>query len=429
MVHIDFVSLGDYCVIESGFAFKSEKFTNEPDDICLVKGSNLGHLSIDWLNGPKWPVGDYEKLKRYELIPDDVVLAMDRPIVGGNLKFAWIQKTDPKALLVQRVARLRGKNGLDQKYLKCVIADPSFQIYIDTITTGVNVPHISGPDIRRYKFPLPSLPTQQKIAHILSAYDDLIENNLKRIKLLEEMAQITYEEWFVRMKFPGHEQAVIDSETGLPEGWKERSISEFCMKITDGTHDSPKEVDNGVPLITGKHILGGFIDFDSTYLISEENHQKIKKRSGLAYGDILFSNIGTLGNIGVVNYDFEFSCKNVIIFKRKRGFDNFLYTYLANEHTKNKLDSQSAGVAQKFYSLKFIRALTENLPDDDLLNIFNEKVTPVYKLKYQLHMQNQRLKEARDILLPRLMTGMIDVNTLDIIVPTLPRHGTQSVPV
>ena len=77
------------------------------------------------------------------------------------------------------------------------------------------------PDIRNYKLHLPSFLTQKKIAAILSAYDDLIENNLKRIKLLEEMAQITYEEWFVRLKFPGHETTPMDSETGLPVGWNE----------------------------------------------------------------------------------------------------------------------------------------------------------------------------------------------------------------
>ena len=145
-----------------------------------------------------------------------------------------------------------------------------------------------------------------------------------------------------------------------------------------------------------------------------EEHNKIKKRSGLDTGDILFSNIGTLGNIGVVSDDAEFSCKNVIIFKRKEGFDNFLYTYLSNKHTKNKLDAQSSGVAQKFYSLKFIRGLSEILPRDELLNDFDKKVSPIYKLKYQLNKQNNFLKEARDILLPRLMTGMINVDYIEL---------------
>jgi len=258
---------------------------------------------------------------------------------------------------------------------------------------------------------LPPLPIQRKISTILSAYDDLIENNLKRIKLLEEMAQKTYEEWFVKFRIDGV-QLPINKETGLPAGWEQRKLECLCSKITDGTHDTPKQTTNGIKLITGKHILNGFIDFESAYTISESDHLAIKKRSGLEKGDILFSNIGTLGNIAFVNQDFEFSCKNVFIFKQKKGFTNFLYTYLSSENIKQKLSNQSSGVAQKFYSLKFIRDLTDFLPTDDLIKKFDNYISPIYKLKYKLDNQNQKLKEARNILLPRLMTGMIDVEKM-----------------
>lgn len=414
IINSTFVMLGEYCTIDSGFAFKSEYFSNKPIDVNLVKGSNLGNEVIDWKGGPRWEVNDYDKYKRYELLCDDVVLAMDRPIVGKKLKYAWIKPNEPKALLVQRVARLRSKTGLDQVFLRYVIADPAFKLYVETITTGVNVPHISGPDIRSYKFPLPLINIQKKIVSILSTYDELIENNLEKIRLLEEVAQLTYEEWFVRMKFPGHENLPINSETGLPEGCKKRSISAFCSAITDGTHDSPKEIEKGFPLITGKHIQHGFINFENAYMISKDDHNKIKKRSGLDKFDILFSNIGTLGNVGVVTQDFEYSCKNVIIFKRKKGFEHFLYTYLENEHTKNKLDGQSSGVAQKFYSLQFIRGLEDVFPEDKVINSFNEILKPIYNLKNDLQKQNQLLKEAKDILLPRLMTGMIDIEQIEI---------------
>ena len=283
------------------------------------------------------------------------------------------------------------------------------QVSIKQISQGAAQDNLSLEKLRSIKFLVPPLPTQNKIASILSAYDDLIENNLQRIKLLEEMAQQTYTEWFVRMKFPGHESVEWDEETGLPEGWERKSLDTFCSKITDGTHDSPKQVSTGYKLITGKHISDGFIDFETAYTISEKDHLSIRKRSGLEKGDILFSNIGTLGNIGVVTEDFEYSCKNVIIFKHKENYSNFLYTYLSNSSTKQKLSNQSAGVAQKFYSLKFIRNLNDFFPSKTLIQKFDEEVRPIYKLKYNLHNQNQLLKEARDILLPRLMTGMIEV--------------------
>ena len=103
-----------------------------------------------------------------------------------------------------------------------------------------------------------------------------------------------------------------------------------------------------------------------------------------------------------------------MIFKYKKGYNNFLYTYLANENTKNKLSGQSAGVAQKFYSLKFIRNFDDFFPPNELIEEFDGIVKSYYELKYNLHFQNQLLKEARDILLPRLMTGMIDVERLEL---------------
>jgi len=291
----------------------------------------------------------------------------------------------------------------------------------EEMNSDAAVPGLNRNAAVNLKVKLPPRVAQNKIAAVLTSYDDHIENNLKRIKLLEEMAQITYEEWFVRMKFPGHETAMFDEETGLPEGWVKRPISDFCEKITDGTHDSPKQVEKGVPLITGKHIGNGFINFESAYLISYEDHEQIKKRSGLAEWDILFSNIGTLGETGVVTENFEYSCKNVVIFKRKLGFEYFLYSYLSNAHTVKKLDSMSSGVAQKFYSLKFIRALEETLPNDELIKRFNTLAEPIYKAKFQINRQIKLLKEARDILLPRLMTGMIDIDQVELPVAMLQR--------
>ncbi|MEH8021512.1 restriction endonuclease subunit S [Rheinheimera metallidurans] len=302
-----------------------------------------------------------------------------------------------------------------------------FQLKIADSGTASGRENVSKSSFSALKVTVPeSKIIQSKIAAVLSAYDDLIENNLEQIKLIEEMAQITYEEWFVRLKFPGHEEVDIDSETGFPEGWSKRALKEFCTAITDGTHDSPKPVEKGVPLATGKNILNGFIDFSDTYLISQEDHEKIKKRSGVEEWDILFSNIGTLGNVGVVERDIEFSCKNVVIFKRKTGFECFLYTYLSNCYTKEKLDNQSSGVAQKFYSLKFIRGLEETLPKDELIMAFNDFTKPLYELKYSLKCQSKLLKEARDILLPRLMTGTIDIEQVELPEALLERINNEN---
>lgn len=158
---------------------------------------------------------------RYENVPGlckAVILAMDRPIVGGGLKLAWIKDQDLPSLLVQRVSRIRGIANISRtRFLRYVLSDVDFLAHIDRITTGANIPHISGKDIASYVFRLPSLDEQDRAVELLSAYDDLIERNQLRISLLEESARLVFREWFVNLRFPGFRLQA--SSSSLPEGW------------------------------------------------------------------------------------------------------------------------------------------------------------------------------------------------------------------
>ena len=261
--------------------------------------------------------------------------------------------------------------------------------------------------IQRLKLNLPDLPTQERIADILSAYDDLIEANNRRIELLEQTAQELYKEWFVRFRFPGHENAKF--EDGIPEGWEIKRMNEFCY-LTDGTHDTPKPVDVGVPLVTGRCISSGFVDFDAAYNISEADHEGIKKRSGLKSGDILFSNIGTVGNCCIVDYDREFSVKNVIIFKPETMRDTaYLYYWMTSSTMQEIFGAQTNGASQQFVGLTFMRRYKLLVPKDDILEAFADKVLPIVEQKRLLHQKNLNLVAQRDMLLPRLMSGKLEV--------------------
>lgn len=381
---------------------------DELGEYYFVNGNNLenGKIVIK-AETKKISFEQYDKIKK-ELNDRTILVAINGTL--GNLGF---YSGEPIAL-GKSACYINLKNEVNKYFIRYVLEFEHFQNYAYLFATGSTIKNLGLKAVRKYPFFLPPLPTQRKIASILSAYDDLIENNLKRVKLLEEKAQLTYEEWFVRMKFPGHETTTINKETGLPEGWEKTTLDYLCEKITDGTHDSPKQAEQGIKLITGKHIDRGFVDFESAYLISQEDHNKIKKRSEISKGDILFSNIGTLGNIGMVTESFEYSCKNVIIFKYKQGYSSFLFCYLSDQYTRMKLDARSSGVAQKFYSLTLIRNYKEYFPKEDFIYQFDQAVKPLIDLKFQLNYKNQKLKEARDILLPRLMTGMIDVEQMNI---------------
>ena len=268
-------------------------------------------------------------------------------------------------------------------------------------------PGLSVNMLKRQKILLPTLSIQEKISTILSAYDDLIENNNRRIKILEQMAENLYKEWFVRFRIPGYEQT--EFENGIPKGWQICRMSEFCY-VTDGTHDTPTPVDVGVPLITGKCICSGTIDFSLAYNISHTAHEKIKKRSGLTSGDILFSNIGTVGNCCIVDYDREFSVKNVIIFKPEtRNQTEYLYYWMTNATMQEIFSAQTNGASQQFVGLTFMRNFKILVPTEEILTAFADKISIFTEHKRNLRKCNLNLTKQRDLLLPRLMSGKLEV--------------------
>lgn len=280
-------------------------------------------------------------------------------------------------------------------------------LHLESYNNDAAVPGLNRNLAEKLKISCPDLQTQNRIADILSAYDDLIENNNKRIKLLEQMAENLYKEWFVRFRFPGYENA--EFENGIPKGWTIKRMQEFCY-VTDGTHNSPKSVDIGIPLITGKCISNGFIDFNISYNISSSEHESIKKRSGLKSGDIIFSNIGTVGNCCIIDYDREFSVKNVIIFKPKTMVEtSYLYYWLTSSIMQEIFSTQTNGASQQFVGLNFMRRYKLFVPSNDVLENFAKKIVPIINQKKLLHKINLKLIEQRDLLLPRLMSGKFEV--------------------
>ena len=334
-------------------------------------------------------------------IPGNILLSNIRPY----FKKIWF--ADRKGGCSNDVLVLNVKKNTNARFLYYVLSDNNFFNYSTVTSKGTKMPRGSKHAIMKYLVPDMDLPTQQRIADILSAYDDLIENNNKRIALLEKAAQELYKEWFVRFRFPGHETTRFVN--GLPEGWEVKRMNDFCY-VTYGTHDTPKPVDNGVPLITGRCIKNGYVDFNAAYSISFEDHEKIKKRSGLKTGDILLSNIGTVGNTCRVIYDREFSVKNVIIFKPDSDLiSHYLYYLLISQSAQDIFAAQTNGASQQFVGLTFMRRFKILVPSDDVLTAFSKKVESLLKHKDNLFAQNPNLAKQRDLLLPRLMSGKLEV--------------------
>ena len=258
----------------------------------------------------------------------------------------------------------------------------------------------------------PPLKTQKRIADILSAYDDLIENNLKRIKLLEQATQNIYKEWFVNLRFPRHENTPLDEETGLPEGWEVCTINDVCEKVASGGTPSRRNKlywDNPkYPWVTTKELSDGFI-LDVKESVSEEG---LKNSSAKLFpeGTILMAIYAspTLGRLGILSVEaccnqaaVGFICDNTKI------SNQFLYYTLYSERAN--LNAIAIGAAQQNINVGKVKAHEIILPPFHFVESFTSITSSNYEMRLNLVKQNQKLKAARDILLPRLMNRTIEV--------------------
>jgi type I restriction enzyme, S subunit len=412
--------LADCVELLSGFAFKSQQFTDDHNDVALVKGENVSQGHVLWDISKRWPRSDWEKFEKFQLAVGDIIIAMDRPWVPAGLKWCFIREHDPKSLLVQRCCRLRAKPSLmDQTFLRCVIGSPGFESYIKPITTGVNIPHISGKQILDYAFNLPDLPTQRKIAGILSAYDDLIENNLRRIKILEEMAQSLYREWFVHFRFPrdpseasakagGHESAkFVDSALGqIPKGWEVVPMGDFVQFKSGFAFKSSKFTDDGEHrLVTIKNVQDGVFNPVSDSLL-DKLPEKLPSYCILGDGDILLSLTGNVGRVCLVYAGPFLLNQRVAKLSPVSSFDWMLaYCVFRSSEMRTALEMLSNGVAQQNLSPVQTSKMDFARPPGILRERYASIAEPIGLHIVQLYNANQNLRRTRDLLLPKLLSS------------------------
>lgn len=266
--------------------------------------------------------------------------------------------------------------------------------------------------------------TQHKIASILSAYDDLIENNLKRIKLLEEKAQLTYEEWFVRMKFPGHETTPINKETGLPEGWERKKINEIADFQNGYAFYTKGYSDSGYAVIDLANVSewGDLNITGKEKFISEELYESFPKFHLQKYDIIIAmtdvtSALRILAKSAIIDKDNTYALNQRVGMLRPNTdlFDySFLYALLSDIRFIERMKTLSKGAVQFYFNTKDIVNYETFVPSKEIIDEFVKQYKPILELRMKLKDQNNSLKEARDILLPRLMTGMIDVEQMKL---------------
>ncbi len=418
-------SLRECAALTAGFAFKSSGFTGVTTDIHLVKGENIGRGQIQWDISKHWPVQDQTIPPKYRLSPKDVVIAMDRPWVSGGLKWAFIRESDPPAYLVQRVARLRANaQVLDQDFLRFLIGGPGFEGYIKPITTGVNVPHISGDQILAFKFPLPPLAIQCAIASVLSIFENLIDINRQRIDVLDEMARRAYRDWFVHFRFPGHQSCLLaDSPLGrIPREWNIRTIGDLCERVTDGAHHSPRSVPTGRPMASSKDMHSFGLDLSSARHISIDDYALLERQGCRPQlNDVLVTKDGAnyCKNVFVHLKDENVVLLSSIAILRPRSDVSpyFLSESLKSQEIKHRLKLRVSGAAIPRIILADFKQFPLMVPPPELFNIWHRHIAPTIGLCVNLVDQMDILRRTRDLLLPRLMSGQLSVAEAKAVVP------------
>lgn len=281
-------------------------------------------------------------------------------------------------------------------------------LHLEKYNTDAAVPGLNRSLAEKLKLCIPDLPTQQRISDILSTYDDLIENNNRRITLLEQAAQELYKEWFVRFRFPGHENAKF--ENGLPVGWKRSKLSTYYNTCSGGTPSRSKSefYENGVfPWVKTGEIKDSII-IDTEEHITQEaiDHSSAKL---LPAKSVVMAMYGV--NIGMLSYlDSIMSCNQACcVFSDKRNFSSKHYLFYYLKSIREYLLLISFGAAQQNLSQDLIKKLKITMPTDDIVKDFEARVGNIYNSIRNLLYCNKNLASQRDLLLPRLISGHWEV--------------------
>jgi len=350
----------------------------------LVRTPNIGKGRLIYSGMHRVSEEVYNQ-RNQRAVPQEDDLIFAREATAGNV--ALVQKGE-KVCLGQRTVLIRpNKKYVNPSFLTYFLLAPKQQYNLLSTANGATVAHVNLPTIRNLKLELPDILTQHYIGIILSRYDSLIENYQKQIKLLEEAAQRLYKEWFVDLRFPGHESTKIVD--GVPEGWEKTNVNNILTfhRGYDLTH---KEfVDGPYPVVGSTSIIG--------------NHNKYKiEGPGVV--------TGRSGSLGVYQLIWDnFWPHNTSLFISDFKGHNVFYIYCLLKTVD--FTTLNSGGAIPSLNRNMLSSITIMEPSKSLQDTFSGKVMPMFKRQRHLQSQVRLLTEARDRLLPKLMSGEISVET------------------
>lgn len=387
------VKLDEVVDLTMGFAFKSKEFNTIGEGSRLIRGKNVSTNFIRWGEDARYWNGNTKLLENLYMKKDDIVIGMDGSKVGYNR--ARITENDLPSLLVQRVARLRSKEKLNQKFLYYYIDNDLFTNYVNSVKTGTTIPHISGKQILNYEILLPQLNIQNAIVNIIEPIIGKIQINSELILKLKELAQTIFKSWFIDFEFPNEKGLpykssggkMVDSEIGeIPDGWRVGRLEDY-FELKYGKSLTKKNRLLGDYPVYGS---GGITDYHKDYLI---------KGPGII--------LGRKGSIGTMYYEQDnfYPIDTVFYIESEEYSLNYIYFLLKTyDFTKSNNDSAVPGLNRNL-----VYTSTAIIPNSKFIQQFESIIEPMYEKIFSAEKEIKTLNSLRSYLLPKLLSGEIDI--------------------
>lgn len=393
------VPIGELVTLRQGFAInKNTKhhISDEPTDLPLLRIADMKDKAQNVFVKDTIPSNFIAK-------PEDIIYTRT-----GQVGLVF---TDQYGVIHNNcfTVTANDRKTLDRYYLYYVLQSDEFYSAANNLASGAAQPDLPHGAFRSIEIPVPPLESQRRIAEILKGHDNLIENNQKQIKLLEEAAQRLYKEWFIDLRFPGHETTPIVD--GVPEGWREMYMDDICDSIGGGTPSTKNEEyyrDGQIKWVTPTDITrkSGLILLDTEKKITEEGLQNSSAKMVPPY-TILMTSRASVGFFGLCEYEV---CTNQGFISCIPHEENVRFYLLYNLMNRvDEIRAKASGSTFLEISKKNFKGLKITIPPAYLLDAFNKIVHPLIRLMEVFTKSIAKLQEARDRLLPKLMSGEIEV--------------------
>jgi type I restriction enzyme S subunit len=406
--------LGEVSQIYSGFAFRSQDLGVK--GIPVLKIANIQNKLVVPKCADHFPEELLtDRLNRYFLHSDDTLVAMTG--AGSVGKVGKMPAVEGKYLVNQRVGIVRPDRSMcDPSFIYYCLSQDFYETKLYALGLGAGQPNVSGKQIAELEILSPPIPVQQRIAGILSAYDELIENNQRRIKILEAMARGLYREWFVHFRFPGHEShpRVASALGEIPQGWEVKKLGDISSYINRGITPTYDDEGNSV-VINQKCVRDHRLNLEP----ARKQSKAVSNEKRVCFGDVLVNStgVGTLGRVAQVyenleNYTVD---THVTITRAKRDIDLDFYgcCLLSLQETFERMGVGATG--QTELGRAAISDIDLAIPPIILQQQFGKSVHGIRSAAETYAKKIQNLRRTRDLLLPRLLSGQISVDPKEAI--------------